>query len=73
MDIFFSVGLLLVVTGFWAWVIFFGGADRLEGTWLAEVFVHVGAGELKSGALKILTTAVWLAAIGFVIADLSMR
>jgi hypothetical protein len=73
MDITLSIGLLLAVTGFWAWVLFLGGADWLEGTWMAEVFVHVGAGGLSSTALKILTTVIWLGEVTYFVVTLSMR
>ena len=54
------VGVFLVSSLFWAWILFWGGADWLEGSWLAAVFVHFRAMEWTAEGIKLFAGLVWL-------------
>lgn len=49
---------------FWIWIAFRGGAERLDGTWLANI-VHLGASDWSPESMKLvawffmLTTTFW--------------
>jgi hypothetical protein len=52
----------------WAWVLALGGAEWLEGSWLAGLLVHVRGPELSAEGLKVIAGLLWLfEAIWFVI------
>ena len=44
-----------------AWLIFWGGAERLDGTWLAALFTYRGA-ETSAGGIKLIAWLLWIGA-----------
>ena len=54
------IGLFLVSSLFWAWILFLGGADWLEGSWLAAVFVHFRAMEWTAEGIRLFAALMWL-------------
>jgi|GEM_PF-422151 len=55
------IGLFVISSLFWAWVIFGAGADWLEGSWLAAVFIHVRAMEWNAETIRLCAGLMWLA------------
>jgi hypothetical protein len=67
MDIVLWIGLFAVTSLFWAWVVFLGGAEWLEGP-LAAIIAHVRAAEVSAEGLKVIAMVCWLfEAVMFVI------
>ncbi len=54
------IGLFLLSSLFWAWLLFWGGADWLEGSWLAAVFVHFRAMEWTAEGIRLFAGLMWL-------------
>jgi hypothetical protein len=66
--------LFLISSLFWAWILFWGGADWLEGSWLAAVFVYFRAVEWTAEGIKLFAGLMWLVesiwfAIGLFVRD----
>ncbi len=59
MDVGFWIAAFAVTSLFCTWVIFLGGADWLEGSWLAEVLITRLAGEVSAAGLKVLAGIIW--------------
>jgi hypothetical protein len=64
------LGFLLAWSAFAAWVIFFGGADLLEGTFGSRLLVHFRAHRWKASGIKVYVGLLWL---GFIILFLLWR
>ena len=45
---------------FWCWLLFWGGADWLEGSWLAAFFVHARAMEWSADGIRAFAGLMWL-------------
>jgi hypothetical protein len=54
------VAFFVVSCLFWAWVLFLGGAEWLEGSWLAGLLVHVRAPEVSAEGIKVIAALLWL-------------
>lgn len=54
------IGLFFFSSLFWAWILFWGGADWLEGSWLAALFVHFRAMEWSAPGIKLFAGLVWI-------------
>lgn len=54
------VGLFALASLVWAWILFWGGADWLEGSWLAVVFVHFRAVEWSADGIRLFAGLMWL-------------
>ena len=50
----------LFTSAFAAWVIFFGGAEKLEGTLLSFFVIDMFAPFLSAGMLKLYIAVVWI-------------
>ncbi|WP_439632147.1 hypothetical protein [Gemmata sp.] len=62
------VALFLACSLFWGWLVFGGGADWLEGSFLAGLVVHVRATAWTAEGIKAFAVLMWLCqAIWFVI------
>jgi hypothetical protein len=56
---------LTASSAFAAWVIFFGGAEELEGTLASAFLFHPLAPTVSSSMLKVLAVAMWLSSLAF--------
>ena len=54
------ISLFAISSLFWCWLLFLGGADWLEGSWLAALFVHVRAVEWSAQGIKLFAGLSWL-------------
>lgn len=54
------IGLFVVSSLFWAWLLFGGGAEWVEGSWLAAVFVHFRAMEWTADGIRLFAGLMWL-------------
>ncbi len=54
------VALFLLTSLVWAWILFWGGAEWLEGSWLAALFVHARAVEWNAEGIKLFAALMWL-------------
>lgn len=52
--------LFVVSSLFWCWLLFWGGADWLEGSWLAGLIVHFRATEWTAEGIKVFAALMWL-------------
>lgn len=58
-------GFFIIDALFWCWVIFWGGAERLQETWIADVLICYGAHNCDADGIKLLAwviligTAIW--------------
>jgi hypothetical protein len=61
--------LLFAVTSlFWIWVLFLGGAERLEGTWASAWLIDWFAPNWSAAGIKLFGLVAWVAtAIWFVV------
>ncbi len=55
------IALFAITSLFWAWILFWGGADWLEGSWLAAVFLYFRAMEWSAEGIKAFAALMWLA------------
>ncbi|HEY1190411.1 MAG TPA: hypothetical protein VGE74_22445 [Gemmata sp.] len=53
------IGLFLISSLFWAWLLFLGGANWLEGSWLAAVVVHFRAMEWTADGIRLFAMLTW--------------
>jgi hypothetical protein len=54
---------------FWAWVLFWGGAERLEGSFLSHFLVHSFAPRWSTEGIKLFAALTWLLeALGLAVA-----
>ena len=53
------VALFALSSALWAWVLFLGGADWLEGSWLASLFIHARAVEWTAEGIKLFAGLTW--------------
>jgi len=56
---------LAASTAFAAWLIFFGGAERLEGSFGSAFVFHPLAPTASASILKLLALVAWLASLGY--------
>ncbi len=62
------IGVFLFCSLFWAWLIFWGGANWLERTWLIAIVVDAGAIDWTAEGIRFFAMLVWiLQTIWFVI------
>ena len=62
------IGLFAACSALWGWLLLGGGAEWLEGSFLAGLVVHVRAPEWTADGIKVFTGLVWLGqAIWFMI------
>jgi hypothetical protein len=67
MDIILWLVIFSVTSLFWCWVVFLGGAERIEGP-LAGLLVHFRATEVSADGLRLIGIACWfLEGVMFVI------
>lgn len=56
------VGVFAVTSLFWVWIIFLGGADWLEGSWLAAFIISSTAMEWSAEVIKLFAGLMWFGA-----------
>ncbi|VTS02475.1 Uncharacterized protein OS=Pseudomonas stutzeri MF28 GN=L686_22480 PE=4 SV=1 [Gemmata massiliana] len=62
------IGLFLLTSLFWAWLLFLGGARWLEGSWLIAFIVDFSAMEWTADGIRLFAMLMWiLETIWFVI------
>ena len=62
------VAVFLVSSLFWAWILFWGGAGRLEGTFASGFLVDVFAPRWSEEGIKLFAALTWfLSAVWFVV------
>jgi hypothetical protein len=60
MSLLLWIALYLVTSLLWVWVLFLGGADWLEGSFLAGLLVHVFAPRWSADGLRVFAAGTWL-------------
>jgi hypothetical protein len=56
----FWIGLFVLNSLFWSWILFWGGAERLEGSFLAALLVHLRASAWSAEGIKLFALLSWL-------------
>jgi hypothetical protein len=54
------IGIFLLNSLFWCWILFWGGAERLEGSFLAALLVHFRASRWSSEGIRLFALLSWL-------------
>ncbi len=60
MSVILWVVLFAVSSLLWAWILFWGGADWLEGSFLSGLLVHVFAPRWTAEGIKVFVALTWL-------------
>jgi len=53
------IALFVASSLFWCWLLFWDGAEWLEGSWLAALFVHVRAVTWSAEGIKAFAALSW--------------
>jgi hypothetical protein len=68
MDFLLWIALFAAGSLFWAWILFWGGAERLEGTLLSGILLWCQAPTWSTTAIKVFAAGSWaIQAVWFVI------
>lgn len=54
------IGLFALESLFFAWILFWGGARRLEGSWLAELLVSYRASLTSADGIRLIAWVLWI-------------
>jgi hypothetical protein len=69
MELLLWIGSFAAGSLFWAWILFWGGAERLEGSMLSGFLLWIRAPEWPAEGIKLFAWGSWICqTIGFVIA-----
>ena len=62
--------IFLACSLFWAWLLFGSGAERLEGSFLAEFFLYFGASTWPAEGIRLFALVCWLLQGGWFVVGL---
>lgn len=54
------IGAYAGLSLFWAWLLFLGGAEWLEGSWLAAFIVHFRSPEWTADGIRLFALLMWI-------------
>ncbi len=60
MNVLVWIGLFVASSLFWAWLLFWGGAEWLDGSFLSGLLIHFRAPEWGAEGIKLFAVLSWL-------------